>query len=88
MTEERIKELQELVHRRECLRNEIEALQNVLKMEQDALGYSIQDTRVKQEYSYIHFIKDHFGYLNEAISKMCARYRQELAEVQKAIENY
>ena len=58
----------------------------MLKENKEDLGYQVFDWNSGNKDSCIHIIKDHYGYINEAMWKIQARYRRELAEVQKAID--
>ena len=86
MTEEKIQQLEELLHKREILQNEIEVFGRMLKENKEDLGYKVFDWNRGSKDSCIHFIKDHYGYINEAMWKIQDRYRRELAEVQNAID--
>ena len=88
MTEDRIAELQELVHQRECIGNEIEAFEKIFDAGKENLGFRICDTRKDGEHDYIHFVKDHFGYMDEALRKIYIKLKQRLSETQKAIEEF
>ena len=88
MTEEKIKQLQELLHQRECIGNEIEALEKVFDAGKENLGFRICDTRQSEGYDYLHFIKDHFGYMDEALRKIYAELKQKLLETQKKIDEF
>jgi hypothetical protein len=86
MTEEKIQQLETLLNKREILQNEIEVFDRMLKENKEDLGYQVFDWKGGNKDSCIHIIKDHYGYINEAMWKIQARYRRELAEVQKAID--
>lgn len=88
MTEDRIAELQELVRQRECIGNEIEVFEKIFDAGKENLGFRICDTRMDSEYDYIHFVKDHFGYMDEALRKIYIKLKQKLSETQKAIEEF
>ena len=88
MTEERIAELQELLHKRECILNEIEVLEKIFDAGKENLGFRICDTRQPAEYDYLHFIQHHFGYMDEALRKIYIKLKQELSDTQKAIEEF
>ena len=86
MTEEKIQQLETLLNKREILQNEIEVFGRMLKENKEDLGYQVFDWNSGNKDSCIHIIKDHYGYFNEAMWKIQASYRRELAEVQKAID--
>lgn len=86
MREEKIAELQALLSRRSILQNEMEAFKRVFEEDRENLGFTIHDVRVSKEYSRLHFIKDHYGFMSEALRKIYAEYEKELAEVMKKIE--
>jgi hypothetical protein len=86
MTEEKIQQLETLLNRREILQNEIEVFSRMLRENKEDLGYKVFDWNSGSKETCIHIIKDHYGYINEAMWKIQARYRRELAEVQKAID--
>ena len=88
MTEEKIKELQELVHQRERIVNEIEAFDKIFDAGKENLGFRICDTRHDSGYDYLYFIKDNFGYMDEALRKIYAELKQKLSETQKAIDEF
>ena len=87
MTEEKIKELQELLHRREVLKNEIEKFDELFFVGRENIGYEIVDTRSYKGKNYIHFIKDHHGYLAEALRKIYDEYLMEMKKIQEEIAN-
>lgn len=88
MTEEKVNELRELVHQRECVRNEIEAFERIFDAGKENLGFNICDTRHGKGYDYLHFIKDHFGYIDEALRKIYTELKQKLFEIQEAIDEF
>lgn len=83
MTEEKIKELQGLLHRREVLKNDIEKFDELFLIGSENLGYEIVDTRSSEGKDFIHFIKDHHGYLVAALRKI---YDEKLSEMKKIQE--
>ena len=85
MTEEKIQQLEALLNKREILQNEIEVFSRMLRENKEDLGYKVFDWNSGNKETCIHIIKDHYGYINEALVKTFARYKQELAEVQKII---
>ena len=87
MTEEKIAELQALLSRRTVLENEIEAFDRVFKEDRENLGFTIHDARASQNTSCLHFIKDHYGYMSEALWKIYVEYKNELADINKKIED-
>lgn len=87
MTEEKIKELQELLHRREVLKNEIEKFDELSYIGCENLGYNIVDTRASEGKNYLHFIKDRHGYLAEALRKIYDEYLKEMKKIQENIAN-
>lgn len=88
MKEEKIEELNRLLDGRRILRNEIEAFQRVDEVGQEHLGFWICNADAPRESSYIHFIKDHYGYMYEALQKVYARLQKELEYVQKKIDEF
>lgn len=86
MTEEKIGELMELLKRREILENEKEAFERIFERSGEYLGFTIQDVRQTKGYQMIHFVKDHYGYMNEALHKIYLKYKKELQEVNDRIE--
>ena len=52
------------------------------------MGIEFVDTRQERGYDRIHFIKDHFGYIDEALRKIYAKLKQELYNIQKEIEEF
>ena len=87
MTEAKIKELQELLHRREVLKNEMEKFDELFLVGRENIGYEIVDTRSYEGKNYIHFIKDHHGYLAEALRKIYDEYLMEMKKIQEEIAN-
>lgn len=86
MTEERIEELNDLLRRREILKNEIEAFDTVFKLDKMSLIFYVkQDTSAKENFPLI-YQRDHLGYFDEALLKIYTKMKQELVSVQKAIE--
>lgn len=85
MTEEKIDKLIELLSQRRDLQREIDALTLVFQKNSKLLRYKITDNKSDENCPFIHIIKDQFGYIDEALHKTFAKYKQELAEVQKII---
>lgn len=85
MTEEKIQQLEKLLHKREILQNEIEMYGRMLRENKEDLGYKVFDWNSGSKETCIHILKDHYGYINEALLKTFVKYKQELAEVQKII---
>ena len=85
MKEEKIKELQHLIYRREDLMKKINGLKRVLEV---GKGFNIIDSRQSQDYAGLWYLKDEYGFMNEALQKIYARYRQDLADVQKMIDEF
>ena len=88
MKEEQIAELEKLVRRRSVLRNEAEMLNKIFEIGKENIGFELQDLRQKKDYSYLHFLKDHFGFFDEALRKIYQRIKEELNEVQKKIDEF
>lgn len=85
MTEEKIDKLIDLLNQRRDLQREVDALSAVFQTDKKEMRYKIMDSRNREEYSCIHIVKDQYGYIDEALHKTFAKYKQELAEVQKII---
>lgn len=88
MKEENIKELQHLIYRREDLMKKIKGLKCVLEVGKENTGFNIIDSRQSQDYAGLWYLKDEYGFMNEALQKIYARYRQDLADVQKLIDEF
>lgn len=88
MKEEKIKELQHLIYRREDLMKKIKGLKCVFEVGKENTGFNIIDSRQSQDYAGLWYLKDEYGFMNEALQKIYARYRQDLADVQKLIDEF
>ncbi len=86
MKEEKITELEELVMKRSSLRNEIEMFNRIFEVGKENIGFQLSDLRQAKEYSYLHFLKDHFGFFDEALRKNFQRLKVELNDVQQRID--
>lgn len=87
MTEDRIKELQSLLHRREVISNEIEKLTEIVGMKHDELYYHLHG-QGSSEYSCIHIMRDHHGHFMDAVRKILQEYKDELEKVRKEIDEF
>ena len=85
MTEEKIEKMIDLLGQRTYLQREVDALALVFQYDSEELRYKILNHNSNENCPYIHIVKDQYGYINEALHKTFARYKQELAEVQKTI---
>lgn len=88
MTEERIKELQHLLYRRDIVENEIQAFIQLLNVDKEDRSYTINDARFDSGKNCLHIIKDRHGYIDEALQKIKAEYQKELVDIQKAIMEF
>ena len=87
MTEEKIKELNELCDRREVIKNELEAFDGIFGKDPKDLGYQI-DSEGWHGKGCLHYIRDHHGYMIEALRKIYAEYKKELEEIQRKIDDF
>lgn len=85
MTKEKIEQLDILLQKRGVLRNETDALERVLAENPDDLYFNIYKGEWTDK-GFLHSCKDWYGYLHEALKKMCINKKQELAEIQKQID--
>ena len=85
MTEEKIEKLIDLLNQRRDLQREIDALAFVFQKDSKELRYKITDNKRNENCPFIHIVKDQYGFIDEALHKTFAKYKQELAEVQKII---
>lgn len=88
MKEQQINELQELVSKRSVLRNEIKMLNEVFETGKENIGFELRDLRRPKDYSYLHFLKDHYGFFDEALRKTYQRIKEELNDVQQKIDEF
>lgn len=85
MTEEKIEKLIDLLNQRRDLQREVDALAYVFQKDSKELRYKITDNKSNENCPFIHIVKDQYGFIDEALHKTFAKYKQELAEVQKII---
>ena len=85
MTKDKLEQLDILLQKRGVLRNETEALERVLAENPDDLYFNIYKG-VWTDKGFLHSCKDWYGYLHEALKKMCVNRKKELAEIQKQID--
>ena len=88
MKEEQIAELEELVRKRSALRNETEKLNEVFETGKENIGFELRDLRRQKDYSYLHFLKDDYGFFDEALRKTYKKIKDELNEIQKKIDEF
>ena len=75
-----------MLRRREILKNEIEAFDAVFKLDKMSLIFYVGRVTDRKEDAPLIYLRDHFGYFDEALRKIYTRMKQELVSVQKAIE--
>lgn len=85
MTKDKLEQLDILLQKRGVLRNETDALERVLAENPDDLYFNIYKGEWTDK-GFLHSCKDRYGYLHEALKKMCINKKQELAEIQKQID--